>query len=248
MTKIEAIAYYKSLIKEYIENIPYFRELLRNLGEDIIIDRSYRSLIRDMIEESYDQIYKYEMNKNESVDVQMHWGSYRCAITSDDCDYVLKFTYEKEVRRVRGVRKMCDDCETEVEVYKLAKERGVDDFFAEVYSIDRKDFVIDGIDFELPQFYLAEAACPDEDRFYEYVEVDNVADVEEYEIDNQCDGGLDVFVDYYYHRPEILNKFIKFCKEIQLQDMHDENVGFKYGDDERGIPVVIDYGISSSPK
>lgn len=241
MTKAEAIIYYKALIKEYIENLPYFRELLRNLGDGIIDDKSYRSLVRCMIERSDDQIYKYETNKNESINVQLHWGSYRCVITSEDCDYALKFTHTKEERRVRGVRKMCDDCETEVEIYELAKKRGLDDFFAEVYPIDRKDFVIDGIDFELPQFYLAEEACPDIDRFYSYVEVDRVED-------NDAADTLDVFVDYYYNRPEILNKFIEFCKEIQLQDIHDENVGFKYGDDVRGIPVIIDYGFSSSSK
>lgn len=143
---------------------------------------------------------------------------------------------------------MCDDCETEVEIYKLAKERGLDDFFAEVYPIDRKDFMIEGIDFEMPQFYFAEAACPDEDRFYEYVEVDNVADVESYNLENDFDCGLDTFIDYYYHRPEVLNKFISFCNKIQLQDIHDENIGFKYEEDKRGIPVVIDYGFSSSSK
>lgn len=239
MTRIEAIAYYKSLIEEYIKNIPIFRELLRNLGQE---------LIWYMVEKSSEEIYKYEMNKNESIKVQMHYGSYRCAITSEDCDYVLKFTYKKEIRKVRDIRKMCDDCETEVEIYKLAKERGLDDFFAEVYPIDRKDFMIEGIDFEMPQFYLAEAACPDEDRFYEYVEVDNVADVESYNLENDFDCGLDTFIDYYYHRPEVLNKFISFCNEIQLQDIHDKNIGFKYEEDKRGIPVVIDYGFSSSSK
>lgn len=239
MTRIKAIAYYKSLIEEYIKNIPIFKELLRNLGQ---------GLIWYMVEKSSEEIYKYEMNKNESIKVQMHYGSYRCAITSEDCNYVLKFTYQKEIRKVRDIRKMCDDCETEVEIYKLAKERGLDDFFAEVYPIDRKDFMIEGIDFEMPQFYLAEAACPDEGRFYKYVEVDNVADVESYNLEDDFDGGLDTFIDYYYHRSEVLNKFISFCNEIQLQDIHDENIGFKYEEDKRGIPVVIDYGFSSSSK
>lgn len=241
MTRIEAIAYYKSLIEEYIKNISIFRELLRNLGS--------KELMWYMVKKSSEEIYEYETNKNESIKVQMHYGSYRCAITSEDCDYVLKFTYRKEIRRVRDIRKMCDDCETEVGIYKLAKERGLDDFFAEVCPIGRKDFVIEGIDFELPQFYLVEAACPDENRFYKYVEVDNVADVESYNLDDyDYDCGLDPFIDYYYHRPEVLNKFINFCNEIQLQDLHDENIGFKYGEDERGIPVVIDYGFSSSSR
>lgn len=135
-------------------------------------------------------------------------------------DWVIKFpknvTPEEQVKGGRWTA-----CDREAEYYDVAVQKGLEDFFAECW---KDSFELDGE--EIP-FYIMQRAVIDEDEVYYLSDMG-----EEY---TGCEDAVwEAFGNAY--GTDIMNELAAFCEDYEINDLHEGNVGFIYGN-----LVCIDY-------
>ena len=221
-----SIRFYTEYIKGLMDFSPSFRNLMEQISWGRLVDYEVREAAREEVK---------MFNQKNNYDVFMTHGAYRYCMIANNCDYVLKFSWDSDGGE--------DGCEIEMEVYEDAYKCGFADFFAKPYKLGP----IENNHFKTCDFYLMEKAEVDEDRITEYCSdphykrlyttlKDREKDLEYMiEVFEENDT-VEVFVDYYINQLELLEDFIDFVDGIGLVDLHENNIGF-IGD----RPVIIDY-------
>lgn len=141
--------------------------------------------------------------------------------------FIINFDYGDEwVMKIPFCDKMYDYCALEVQNYTLAKQDGLENFFAETFSLGS---------FLNAEVYLMRRADVDYDE------------LESYSTNEGCSEYYCNDSDYIY--PDVLScldgfyncdkveRLVNFCTNWEINDIHGENIGF-YKD---GTPVIIDY-------
>ena len=223
---LEAIKFYSNYIRGLMEYSHSFRDLMKEISWQGWIDSNLRTTVEIEMEE-YNEKYGYR--------TKLTSGAYRFCLIAEDCDYVLKFSWDFEGEE--------DGCDTEVDIYKEACERGFAEFFAKPYKIGpiENDFLT------TCDFFLMEKAEVNTSRIAEscsdlhYNKLYTTLKDREKNLDYMNDifennDTVEVFIEYYLNNLELLEDFIDFVNEIGLVDLHEYNIGFI---GER--PVIIDY-------
>lgn len=153
----------------------------------------------------WDDFYQTQLKTALFDDVDLYGGMSRYVFVIDDSDYALKMG-----TCYRGD----EDCEREVETYAKAQKEGIAHMFAAVEY---------GFSFLGKRFYLCERADADEDLALEKSAESSGRSVEDIEPDDM-EAIQDVF--YYFFESEDVWKFIDFCDEHGINDIHMANIGF----------------------
>lgn len=138
-------------------------------------------------------------------ELNFYCGMSRGVFVSDNCDYAIKFALN-----ARGE----EDCRREVATYQTAIKEGLDSMFASVEY---------GFTYHGKSFYICERADADEDHAIELSASYSGREREDIE-DNDEEAINDIFYSYYDYK--LVNKFLDFCYDNHINDIHLNNIGF----------------------
>lgn len=155
--------------------------------------------------EFWEEFHLARRDTNIFDNVSLYGGMSRYVFVIDGSDYALK---------MGTCNRGDEDCEREVETYKEAQKEGVAHMFAAVEY---------GFSFLGKKFYLCERADADEDLALEKSAESSGCSVEDID-PSDIDAVQDVF--YCFFSNKDVWKFIDFCDEHGINDIHMANIGF----------------------
>ena len=230
------------------EHIAFFNKL-RN--DELVIDRSFR-----------------DAREYSAMGYEPYTGLTKVVFIFDD--FVIKKSFSKKVMWYNETVKLEDACQVEYEVYKKAKEYGLEDFFFEVDYLDngiyvqekcseslqesREDYNDDVYPEWVDRKLYTEAEA--EDAVYDLVEE---LSSEERDVDFDEEATVEDVVKFIdsYLKPECVANFCssydslrmidlaKFLYRYDVTDIHDANVGF---DDDYRLRIFDFSGYHSMTK
>jgi hypothetical protein len=149
----------------------------------------------------------------------------------EDMDNIQENTYFKEYEGA-GYGCSWDYCHAELKIFEEAVEDGFGDFFAAIehYSDTR---------FGHPVYIQEKVRTFDE--FVWGNEDEEPSNASLAKARDQWALGINTVwlaFAYDYYGEQKVNAFIEYAEDIQLSDLHDQNIGFSVAD---GRPVILDY-------
>lgn len=196
----------------------------------------------------------YRLEENASkFGIEVCVGATKACFIEQDKDYVTKIPLGGEKSGgefypfvgTNGIENNWDYCLKEYEVYQLAKEQGLEDFFAEVTKVG---FIQGANDTETPAYHQSRVAETSSQHERKSGKTDvSDEDIKKLTAVSERTGNFDLpktwvvaAIDFY--GVEKVIQLIYFLKENNLSDFHGSNVGFM----DSQAPVLFDYSSYAS--